>query len=47
MDGMSWDRYLKLSWYTRWAMHEELSDLIERTNPEDDPPPERPKRMRR
>jgi hypothetical protein len=37
MDGISWDRYLQLTWYERYVMHDELSDLIERT--EGEPPP--------
>jgi hypothetical protein len=50
---MSFDRYLTLTWYRRWAMHEELTDLIEATNPPEDDseggggPSERPKRLRR
>lgn len=48
MDGMSWDRYLRLSWYDRWLMHDELSELIASTAPEDDGPGEpRPKHLRK
>ena len=46
VDGMTWDRYLALSWWERWVMHEEINDLIERTEPEATPPV-RPKRMRK
>jgi hypothetical protein len=56
MDGMSYDRYLGLTHYERWLMHDCLTDLIETTeaanNDDDDEGSEgmvmpRPKRLRK
>lgn len=45
LDGMSWDRYLRLTQYERFLFHDELTELITRVD-DDGHPPERPKRMR-
>lgn len=37
-DGMSLDRYLQLTWVERFLLHEELGDMIERTDPDLDRP---------
>lgn len=46
MDGVTFDRYLAFTWYQRWALHEELTDMVERTQP-DEGATARPKRMRK
>lgn len=33
LDGMTFDRYLRLTWTERFILHEELSDLIEIADP--------------
>ena len=33
---MTFEKYLKLPFYVRWVMHDELGELIDRTSPEDD-----------
>jgi len=33
--------YLGLGWYSRFSVHEEISELIDRTQPADAPPPPR------
>jgi hypothetical protein len=47
VDGMSYDRYLKLPISERIAIHGELKEMIDDANPEGGTPPTRPKRMRK
>lgn len=46
---MSFDRYLEFTLYDRWVLHDELSEQIERTNPDTGDPigsSGRPKKQR-
>jgi len=42
---MAWDRYLALTQYERYLIHDELNELITRVD-DDGNTPERPKRMK-
>lgn len=43
VDGISWDRYLRLTWVERYLLHDEIGQQIERTDGEI---PTRPKDLR-
>lgn len=45
LDGMPWDRFMRLTWRDRYLLNDELDDLIDRTNP-DEGGGVRPKDMR-
>lgn len=47
MDGMAFSEYRTLTMRDRWELHEELTDLIERTQPDSDGTPHRPKDFRK
>jgi len=36
LDGMPWDAYLRLPWYDRWILHEELGALISSVDDDSD-----------